>query len=511
MMPQRKYWKKRFEQLNESLLNKGEQYYKDFEREYNAAIIQIEKDIEIWLRRLADNNGISLAEAKKLLKENELEEFHWSVYEYIKKGKENALDQRWMKELENASARVHISRYEALLVQIRERLELLHKTQNDGMTELSKAILKEGYYHTIYETQIGFEQGIRFAKLNDRVIEMTISKPWAADGKNFSDRIWSNKDRLISELQTNLTQSLIRGDAPDKAIKNISQRLKVSKKQAGRLVMTESAYFAAEGQKKAYEELEIEQYEIVATLDSHTSEICKSLDGKVLPMKDYSPGDTAPPFHCWCRTVTVPYFDDNFTQRAARRANDKTYYVDGDMSYNDWWNSLSEDEQGKLRIGRKKAQNYTKDKEQYRRYKELLGNQAPKSFDKFQELKYNDIEKWEQKKREYATISKIKNKKTYSDTYREKMINTYYEFLKEGYEFTDHSLNRFLGQKTGKDKRIFSKAELLETLGKNMNYLDEPERSIKYYNEIAVIQNKNTKEVVSIVVRKNPKKGWKSV
>lgn len=383
-------------QLNESLLQKGEQYQRELEREYKAAITEIEKDIEIWLKRLADNNGISLSEAKKLLREHELDEFHWSVYEYIKKGKENALNQRWMKELENASAKVHISRYEALLMQIRQRLELLYKSQDEGMKKVSEEILSESYYYTIYEVQKRLEQGMPFARLNDKAIEMVISKPWAADGKTFSDRIWGNKEKLISELQTNLTQSLIRGDPPDKAIKAISQRLNVTKQQAGRLVMTESAFFATEGQRRAYEELEVEQYEIVATLDSHTSEICRSLDGKVLPMKDYSPGNTAPPFHPWCRTVTVPYFDDNFTQRAARGSDGRTYYVDGDMSYNDWWNSLSEDEQGKLILDRKKSQNYSRDKKQYEKYKEILGDQVPKSFDKFQEMKYNDVEKWEE-------------------------------------------------------------------------------------------------------------------
>ena len=79
-----------------------------------------------------------------------------------------------------------------------------------------------------------------------------------------------------------------------------------------------------------------ERFEIVATLDSHTSEICRELDGHVEEMKNYEPGVTAPPFHPWCRTTTVPYFDDNFTERAARGADGKTYYVDSKLNYKDW-------------------------------------------------------------------------------------------------------------------------------------------------------------------------------
>jgi hypothetical protein len=83
--------------------------------------------------------------------------------------------------------------------------------------------------------------------------------------------------------------------------------------------------------------LDVEEFEIVATLDSHTSEICQEMDGKHFPMKDYQPGVTAPPFHVWCRSVTVPYFEDNFTgERAARSADGKTYYVPDSMTYKEW-------------------------------------------------------------------------------------------------------------------------------------------------------------------------------
>lgn len=53
--------------------------------------------------------------------------------------------------------------------------------------------------------------------------------------------------------------------------------------------MTEQAYFHSVAQEEAFRELGVEEYEILATLDSHTSAICRSLDGKVFPMKEYAP------------------------------------------------------------------------------------------------------------------------------------------------------------------------------------------------------------------------------
>jgi SPP1 gp7 family putative phage head morphogenesis protein len=85
--------------------------------------------------------------------------------------------------------------------------------------------------------------------------------------------------------------------------------------------MTESAYFASASQKDAFNDLDVERFEIVATLDSRTSVICQDLDGHIFDMKDYEAGVTAPPFHVWCRTTTVPYFEDNYGERAARDAD----------------------------------------------------------------------------------------------------------------------------------------------------------------------------------------------
>lgn len=77
--------------------------------------------------------------------------------------------------------------------------------------------------------------------INKDEIRKVLSKPWTVDRQTFSDRIWSNKQSLINTVNTELTQMIMRGAAPDNAIKAISERFKVSKSQAGRLVMTESA------------------------------------------------------------------------------------------------------------------------------------------------------------------------------------------------------------------------------------------------------------------------------
>lgn len=333
------YWKLRFEQLEQAQNQKGVKAYADIERQYKEAQKQLEGQIARWYQRFATNNGISLAEARQYLKGTDLKEFKWDVQEYIKYGQDNALNSGWMKELENASAKYHISKLEALKVQTQHSLEAMYAKQFGTMHGALSDAFESGYYHTAYELQHGFNVGWDIAGLDQAQIEKVLAKPWAADGYNFSERIWGNKNKLISEVHNELSRNIMLGADPQKAIDSLAKKMNTSKNNAGRLVMTEEAYFSSAAQKDCFESLGVEQYEIVATLDSHTSDICRSLDGKHFPMKDYQPGVTAPPFHVYCRSTTVPYFDEQFDigERAARdEATGKTYYIPDDMNYQEW-------------------------------------------------------------------------------------------------------------------------------------------------------------------------------
>lgn len=339
-MKNSEYWKLRFEQLEQAQNGQGAAAFAEIERQYKEAQKQIEGQIARWYQRFADNNGITLAQARQYLKGAALKEFQWDVQDYIKYGQDNALMGGWMKELENASAKYHISKLEALKIQTQQSLEVMFSKQMGTVTGAMGDIFESGYYHTTYELQKGFNIGWDIAGLDQSQIEKVLSKPWAVDGKNFSERIWTNKGKLISELHGELTQNIMLGADPQKAIDSLAKKMNTSKQNAGRLIMTEEAYFSSAAQRDCFNELDVEQYEIVATLDSHTSDICRSLDGKHFPMKDFQAGVTAPPFHVYCRSTTVPYFDEDFGDIGERAARDeetgKTYYIPDDMNYEDW-------------------------------------------------------------------------------------------------------------------------------------------------------------------------------
>ena len=189
MTKSREYWRKRFELLEDAQTRKAESYYRDLEKAYIQTMRAIEAYILKWYNRFAKNNEITLEEAKRLLKSDELREFRWTVEEYIKYGQKNAINQQWMKELENASARVHISRLESLRLQLQQHIEKLYGGQIEGFERLMKEVYQEQYYQAVFEVQKAFEIGFTLQALDENVLTKVISKPWTADNLTFSARI----------------------------------------------------------------------------------------------------------------------------------------------------------------------------------------------------------------------------------------------------------------------------------------------------------------------------------
>ena len=334
-----KYWAERFEQLTEAELRKADDLSAEMVREYRQTAQDLNDDIQRWYARFAAENKMSLAEARRVLTGRELAEFRWTVDEYIKYAKKADLSEAYIQKLKNASARVHIDRLEAIRMQMAQHIEKLAAKGNARLTDVLRDIYPDAQMRTAYEVQKkkGFEP---FARIPEADVDRILKKPWVSDGLNFSDRIWRDKERLLNTLQGELTRGLIRGEPYGKIAQRIAGRMGVARSAAARLVETEAAFFSSKGQLDAFRDLGVEQYEFVATLDSRTSETCREMDGKVLPLSEFKPGITAPPLHCHCRSTTCPYFDDEFTEGETRAARDpetgKTVQVDSRLTYENW-------------------------------------------------------------------------------------------------------------------------------------------------------------------------------
>ena len=340
MSRESEYWAERWVQLEDSNHRTADETMAVIDDAYRRAEREVESQLSTWYQRFADNNGIvDLAEARRVLNAGELKEFRWTVEQYIQHGRENGISADWSRELENASARFHVTRLEALRLNIQQSAEVLFGNQLDHVDDMMRQTYMGSYLHTAFMVQSGAGVGWNVAMLNQGAIQAAVNRPWAYDGRNFSDRIWANKTALINELQRSLTQSLMTENTCDKTIDTLMKRFGVSRNQAARLVYTENAYIQSVAQGDSYRATGVKKFIFIATLDDRTSDICREMDGQVFDMKDYQPGETVPPLHPWCRSCTAPHYDDlaGIGERAARDPDTgKTYYVPREMKYSEW-------------------------------------------------------------------------------------------------------------------------------------------------------------------------------
>lgn len=336
------YWLDRFSQIEDARHEAASVFVGRVQEAVREAVVQINADIAKWTERIAKNNEVSLTEAKRLLKADELKEFKWDVEQYINAGRQMAVDGSWMKELENASAKFHITRLEALKMDVRNSVEQLFTKENAIVNDAAQKAYLDGYYKTIFELQKGIGVGWNVAAIDRTALEAVIHRPWAADRLNFSDRIWNNKTKVINELYSQMTRNILLGRPPGdgvKALMKLAKDEKRSESDAARLIYTESAYFGTISELAAFEALDVEAVEFVATLDDKTSDECRDMDGVVMKIRDVQPGINAPPLHPWCRSCLAPAYEElaGIGERWARDPETgKGTYIPAGMKYNEW-------------------------------------------------------------------------------------------------------------------------------------------------------------------------------
>ena len=321
------YWIKR-QLAHEAERHKGaEAFIDEAVRAYDAVMTKLEEAISARLVAISDNNGASMTEAMRRLSNKELAGWRMSLKEFIKLSERGNLPEDLEQVLRNASHRVHLSQLEAMKTLIDTSIRVESYNLNADLT----TFLSKEWQKIINASVVKDKNkiGVGYSK---EALDVVLSKPWAQDGRTFSKRIWEDGQKTSRRLQDNLEQNILLGKHPKDIIQDMQKVLPKNKRSdIARLVHTEHAYVASEADKVAFEALELEKYEICAVLDSKTSALCRSLDGKVFDLKGRKVGINAPPFHPNCRTVTLPWFEDE---------DDETYYVPDNMTYQEWKNGF---------------------------------------------------------------------------------------------------------------------------------------------------------------------------
>lgn len=353
-MPGDEYWQKRFLKDKSLSVNEAELFIRKNQKKfYEKASMEITEEIEKFYQKYADDNKMSLSEAKKKISAAEFKEINWESYcqydmdisKEIREKKDTLPGdmiarmekehQEYEDKIQTLAAKGNVTRLELLQQDIEKTiLNTYDRNQVTIYDYLSKEY-EDGYYRGIFNVQQGIGFGRNFAVVHTKAVEKVILGQQKRT--NFSNRLYKHQKNLTREIKDCLTVGMIRGESVDKLAKRVQKRIDVSYNNAKRLVRTETAYALEQATLDSYQECGVEKYRFMATLDNRTSKICQDLDGQEFNIKDAVPGENYPPMHPNCRSTTVAVFDDDkVTERAARKEDGKAYTVPSNMKYKEW-------------------------------------------------------------------------------------------------------------------------------------------------------------------------------
>lgn len=401
-MKSKAYWVKRAVEVETYLQSQADSIKDGVIKAYERAIKNVNNDIEKTFKAYISTD-IPEKEARRLMSIADSDKQYEELLELYDETDDKTVKKEILNRINAQAYGARISRLEGLK---RNVYIYFRHVANEAIKEQKKlydSAVKTAYCTNIFDTAKGLNCGIDFSLVPQRAVNMVLSEPW--HGHNYSERVWIHNDRFIQAVGQTIEDGIISGHSVSRMTDKLIDYVKDTapggiRTSAETLVRSETAHFMNQGQKMAYEEIGIKQYRFVAALSELTCDRCGSLDGSVFDTDKAVEGENFPPIHPRCRCVTI-MADVNLSTRIARDPlTGENYKVDGGMTFNEWKNSLSDEQKNALELHVKQMRNRSADKVQYEKYSQIFGKEFPKTLDDFVDMKYNDSDRWEQFKSE---------------------------------------------------------------------------------------------------------------
>lgn len=293
------YWSDRQKQLYTQLEKDEKELTQRLTSYYRLEFGKLDKEIAAFYQKYGVNNIIEYRTVMEALPDNDRKLLIEQMVEFAKKYPEYAHLIPVRKNI------YKLNRLEGL-----QQSVIMHQLNMGAVTKetLEKHLNKQALRAVNAAAEaMGF--GRNFYIVSDDIVKKFVGVPWC-NGKDFSERIWDNTNKLAYYLTTDISQGFARGDSYQKLTQQLKTRFtSVSTKDAYRLVYTEGTYVMAEGSMQPFTE-DFEKYKISTAADGKVCSICSALARKEFYIKDRAAGVNFPPFHPWCRCTFEIVVDD---------------------------------------------------------------------------------------------------------------------------------------------------------------------------------------------------------
>lgn len=185
--------------------------------------------------------------------------------------------------------------------EVNETFKEQNKIEKQGMDNLLKKIAEDKFYMNCFNLALGMDFTLK--KINSKALDRIIKD--TVQGKNYSDRLWSNKNDLSKILQKEIKDFLEGKTSINEISKVVKNRFNQNSFNTRRLITNETARVQSEVNEQWSKDYGVEYQLFMATLDQKTSEICRALDGNVYDINDSNKPIPPEKTHVGCRSCLV--------------------------------------------------------------------------------------------------------------------------------------------------------------------------------------------------------------
>ena len=203
-----------------------------------------------------------------------------------------------------------LDRYYQMQAQLRDTLQKL----GDRTCEVLSEKFGQEYKHIYSALAIDSEgkavkasiSNKAFSTIDEQVAKQVASQVWCADGKTWSQRVWSNINDLQQTLNDGLIDCVVTGKKTTELKKQLMERFNVSYGRAETLVRTEMAHVETQAALDKYKASGTQKVRIIVDPDERTCDVCAKWDDKIVDISEVNAGTNCPPFHPRCRCAIAP-------------------------------------------------------------------------------------------------------------------------------------------------------------------------------------------------------------
>nr|DAJ57704.1 MAG TPA: minor capsid protein [Caudoviricetes sp.] len=343
--PSKKYWEDRAAERMVSYTSKAESTADTLGKAYYATARYLQGEANDVFNAFTDKFELSIAEAETMLKNAP----NKSMFEQMKTALATCTDEQRKQELEtllSSPAYAHrIGRLNDLDSKISDMCSRLANAEIGVDTAHLGDIIQRAYMQTVFDVTKGADYRAAFDLIPESRVKAILSTNWS--GQMFSQRVWDNTNALADGLKHDMLVGIMAGKSEQHMADDIMNRCGVGAFEARRLVRTETTCVANMAELYGYKELDIDEYEFSACLDSRTSDLCRELDGKVFKRNSAQAGVNLPPMHPFCRSTTLPVLpsEEDLDKELAELGDE----IGADVDFDEWERNLQQGEDGKWR------------------------------------------------------------------------------------------------------------------------------------------------------------------